>query len=46
MGLVFEGIDGDDIGSPLVFTLSRTNLNCLEQMTKLLDSMIDEEEPN
>ena len=29
MNLVFEGIDGEDVGAPLEFSLPRTNLNVL-----------------
>lgn len=45
MDLIFEGIDGEEVGQPLQFEIPRTNLNLVEQMTRMLDSILDEDEP-
>lgn len=43
--LIYDGEDGEEIGQPLQFELPRTNLNLVEQLTRLLDSMLGDEEP-
>jgi dynein heavy chain len=47
MDLIYEGIvEGDDtIAQPLSFALPRTNLNLVHQLTRLLDSILPEDEP-
>lgn len=45
MNLIFEGIDGEEQGKELEFALPRTNLNCIQQLTKMLDTILNEDDP-
>lgn len=44
INLIYDGIDGDEVGAPLDFLLPRTNLNLVNQLTRLLDNIINEED--
>lgn len=44
--MIFEGnAGGDELVEPLKFVSPRTNLNCVQQLTDLIDSMLPEEDP-
>jgi dynein heavy chain len=45
MNLIFEGIDGEEMGPILKFALPRTNLNVIQQLTRMLDSILNEDDP-
>jgi dynein heavy chain len=42
---VIEGFDGDEILKPFNLAISRTDLNLVTQLTRLIDSMINPDEP-
>jgi dynein heavy chain len=44
INLIFDGVFEEEIGKPLEQILNRTNLNMVQQLTKLIDSMIVDEE--
>ena len=44
INLIFEGIYEEEIIKPLEQSLNRTNLNMVQQLCKLIDSMIVDEE--
>ena len=44
INLIYDGIDGEEVGQPLDFSLPRTDLNLVQQMSRLLDAMLSEEE--
>jgi hypothetical protein len=41
MARIFDGVDRDEILKPLEFTLPRTNLNLLVQLTRILDALLN-----
>ena len=43
MARIFDGVDRDETYKPLEFTLPRTNLNLLQQVTRILDSLLNME---
>jgi dynein heavy chain len=44
---IFEGVTGgDDIVEPLRFITPRTNLNCVQQLTTIIDSIIPAPDQN
>lgn len=45
INLIFEGIENDEVTTPIPFLIPRTNLNLVEQMTRIMDSMLNEDEP-
>lgn len=45
INLIFEGINGEEMGAPLNFSLPRTNLNLVQQLTRMLDCILKEDDP-
>jgi dynein heavy chain len=45
INLIFEGINGDEMGPVLQFALPRTNLNLVQQLTRMLDCILNEDDP-
>lgn len=41
MARIFDGVDRDENVKPLEFSLPRTNLNVIIQLTKILDSLLN-----
>jgi len=44
INLIFDGITEEEVGKPLAQSLKRTDLNMVQQLTKLIDSMLVDDE--